>query len=154
MRGVPFNLFPFFALVIYIFSFYSIYMHLLSNHNLYLRCSFGPTISSSPKIISHIPLTKQLISFILVFEDFFFFFFFFVYKELHLNNRIFFKCWRIFLNTLELWLWYYFNLSGCFIQRTTSSFVNLMMMVIDNVMYLIIYFYVNITLVWRHLWCC
>ena len=28
-----------------------------------------------------------------------------------------------------------------------------MMMVIDNVMYLIIYFYVNIMLVWRHLWC-
>ena len=33
------------------------------------------------------------------------------------------------------------------------SFVNFMMMVIDNIMYLIIYFYVNIILVWRHLWC-
>ena len=32
------------------------------------------------------------------------------------------------------------------------SFVNFMMMVIDNIMYLIIYFYVNIMLVWRHLW--
>ena len=27
-------------------------------------------------------------------------------------------------------------------------------MVIENVMYLIIYFYVNIMLVWRHLWYC
>ena len=27
------------------------------------------------------------------------------------------------------------------------------MMAIDNVMYLIIYFCVNIMLVWRHLWC-
>ena len=33
------------------------------------------------------------------------------------------------------------------------SFVNFMMMVIDNVMYFIIYFYVNIMLVLRHLWC-
>ena len=33
------------------------------------------------------------------------------------------------------------------------SFVNFMMMVIDNVMYLIIYFYVNIMLVLRQLWC-
>ena len=28
-----------------------------------------------------------------------------------------------------------------------------LIMVIDNVMYLIIYVYVNIMLVWRHLWC-
>ena len=34
------------------------------------------------------------------------------------------------------------------------SFVNFMIMVIDKVMYLIIYFYVNIMLVWRHLWYC
>ena len=33
------------------------------------------------------------------------------------------------------------------------SFVNFMMMVIDNVIYLIIYFYLNIMLAWRHLWC-
>ena len=33
------------------------------------------------------------------------------------------------------------------------SFVNFMMMVIGNVMYLIIYFYVNIMLVLRQLWC-
>ena len=33
------------------------------------------------------------------------------------------------------------------------SFVNFMMMVINNVMYLIIYFYVNIMLVLRQLWC-
>ena len=75
-----------------------IYTHLLSNHTLYVGCSFGSTISSSPKIVSHIPSTKQLISYILVFVDFF------VYKELWKNNRIFCKCWRIFLNTLELWL--------------------------------------------------
>ncbi|KAL4642932.1 hypothetical protein ACB092_02G055400 [Castanea dentata] len=50
------------------------------------RCSSSPTISSSPKIISCIPLTKQLISFILVYEDFL------VYKELPKNNRIFCKC--------------------------------------------------------------
>ncbi|XP_050262805.1 uncharacterized protein LOC126707250 isoform X2 [Quercus robur] len=34
-------------------------------------CSSGPTIPNSPKIINRIPSTKQLISFILVFEDFF-----------------------------------------------------------------------------------
>ena len=33
------------------------------------------------------------------------------------------------------------------------SFVNFMMMVINTVMYLIIYFYVNIMLVLRQLWC-
>ena len=66
-------------------SFYSIYTHLLSNHTLYVGCSFGPTISNSPKIVSHILSTKQLISFILVFVDFF------VYKELWKNNRIFCK---------------------------------------------------------------
>ena len=32
-------------------------------------------------------------------------------------------------------------------------FVNFIMMVIDNVMYLIIYFYANIMLVLRQLWC-
>ena len=66
-------------------SFYSIYTHLLSNHTLYVGCSFGPTISNSPKVVSHILSTKQLISFILVFVDFF------VYKELWKNNRIFCK---------------------------------------------------------------
>ena len=62
------------------------YETLLSNHTLYVACSFSPTISSSPKIVSFIPSTKQLISFILVFEDFF------VYKELQKNNCIFCKC--------------------------------------------------------------
>ena len=78
----------------------SIYMYLLSNLGLYVGHSSGPTISNSPKIISYISSTKLLISFMLVFDGFF------VYKELHLNNHIFWKCWRICLNTLELWLWY------------------------------------------------
>ena len=76
----------------------------------------------------------------------------FVYRELHLNNHIFCKCWRIFLNTLELWLWFerlFYSKDHIFF-----FFVNLMLMVIDNVMHLIIYFYVNIMSVWRHSWCC
>ena len=48
----------------------SIYMHLLSNLGLYVGRSSGPTISNSPKIISCIPSTKQLISFMLLFDDF------------------------------------------------------------------------------------
>ena len=95
-----FELVPIFCLGNIFLSFYSIYMHLLSNHNLYVGCSSGPTISTYPKSISYIPSPKKLIDFILVFEDSF------VYKELHCYNCIFCKCWTIFVNTSELWLWY------------------------------------------------
>ena len=76
-------------------SFYFIYTHLLRNHTLYVGCFSDRTISSSPQIISRISSTKKLISFILEFLDFF------VYGELWKNNRIFCKCWRILLNTLN-----------------------------------------------------
>ena len=95
-----FELVPIFCLGNIFLSFYSIYMHLLSNHNLYVGCSSGPTISTYPKSISYIPSPKKLIYCILAFEDPF------VYKELHCYNRIFFNYWRIFLNTLELCLWF------------------------------------------------
>ncbi|KAL4609751.1 hypothetical protein ACB092_08G004000 [Castanea dentata] len=61
------------------------------------RCSFGRTFSKSAKIVSRILSTKQLISFILVFEDFF------VNKELWKNEAAFFASVEgYFLNTLEL----------------------------------------------------
>ena len=75
------------------------------------------------------------------------------------------ETWQLLMMVLQYWRCYNFLMAFC-IQRTTFKqphflevlkdlfkYFGTLIMVIDNVMYLIIYFYVNIMLVWRHLWC-
>ena len=75
------------------------------------------------------------------------------------------ETWQLLMMVLQYWRCYNFLIAFC-VQRTTFNqlhflevlkdlfkYFGTLIIVIDNVMYLIIYFYVNIMLVWRHLWC-
>ena len=71
------------------------------------------------------------------------------------------ETWQLLVMVLQYWRCYNFLMAFC-VQRTTFKQLHFLevlkdfgtlIMVVDNVMYLIIYFYVNIMLVWRHLWC-
>ena len=75
------------------------------------------------------------------------------------------EMWQLLMMVLQYWRCYNFLIAFC-VQRTTFNqlhflevlkdlfkYFGTLIMVIDNVMYLIIYFYINIMLIWRHLWC-
>ena len=75
------------------------------------------------------------------------------------------EMWQLLMMVLQYWRYYNFFMAFC-VQRTTFKqphflkvlkdlfkYFGTLIMVIDNVMYLIIYVYVNIMVVWRHLWC-
>ena len=71
----------------------------------------------------------------------------------------FFFLIMILLNPPSLWIEGTSCITQCVMALLLCTndhifcFINFMMMVINNVMYLIIYFYVNIMLVLRQLWC-